>query len=424
MYYNSPIYSCSKNKQCHVGFIYFILVEIIPTTILFLLLLFFNVNLTTGAVYTLIFYVQILDALSFDDYGKLELHNAVKIPLIILRAVYGIANLRFVRHKSLSFCIWEGATMMDIIILKYAVAVYSIILILGTLMLLKVYSLYMCIKLCKKCGKRNIRYSVVHSLSAFIIICYFHMLRTSIALVSCVEIKTYGNKKIKEVAMFDGGLECYSKEHLQYMIPAMISLTILSIPPLLLITEPLFLLVTSKIGLNMQFNCWTTIRDVFKPFLDSFQGCFKNNCRMFAGLFFVYRIALGNFLLTSNNSDDHYNYALVSLMVIVLIHAMVRPFEKEWHNKLDLYLLLTMLTVVFLSHLNATTSRVSRNLLVTCQVIISSVPFVLFTIRYIVKIIRKKCKNKNETDELDLVSQEVIFAKLESKVTYSYRSLD
>ena len=432
VFYNSPSYSCKPDNDCNAGFGLFILSEIIPTTVLFLFILFFNINLTSGSVYTLIFYIQILDVFSIDGYGHLQFSEPVKLFVNFFQIMYGIANLRFFRIEGLSFCIWKGTRTLDVIYLKYAVTAYAILLILGTVALLKVYSLYMCIRLCKKCGRRNIRYSVVNSLSAFILICYYHMINTSIAIVYCVAIKMSGKQLVKKVVMLDGDIPCFSSDHLLHITIATFSFAIISIPPFLLVTEPLILKLNSKFNLKIRFSCLNKLRIIFKPFLDSFQGCFKNDCRIFAGLFFGYRIVLASILVLSPKINDQYNPAIIMLIIIILIHSIAKPFAIDWHNKLDIFLLLNLLTIIFLTDINVGSNVAnewpeSNNLIASIQIILSLAPL-LIAIVYIGSKIKKryihKFENRRRYDtQLDESCQETIFAKLDSPRTGNYEAL-
>ncbi len=423
VYYNSPIYSCQADNNCNAGFGWLLLSEIIPTTLLFLFILFFNVNLTSGPVYTLIFYIQILDVFSIDGFGHLQFNRPVQFLVKFYKILYGIANLKFFRIEGLSFCIWNGAKTLDVMILKYAVTAYAVLLILGTIALLKVYSLYMCMKLCKKCGRRNIRYSVVNSLSAFVLICYFHMINTSIAIVYCVEMKTSGKRVVKKVLQFDGNITCFSKQHLVYILIATVSFTIISILPFLLVTEPLILKLNAKLKLKMHFYSLNKLRIVFKPFLDSFQGCFKNDCRIFAGLFFAYRIVLIGMLVVSSPKSDQYFIPILTLIIIILIHSIIKPFATNWHNKLDIFLLLNLLTIIFLSYVNIgyDMGNVSKNSIACVQLIIGSAPL-LILIGWIGKKIKTRCnhrfgKRSNYDAQFDLSGQDTIFAKIDSNRT-------
>ena len=173
LYYHSLSYTCGRETKCHVGFVLYLISELVPVTILFLLILFFNVHLTSGALYTLILYAQFFDALTINGFGVIEVNSSLLAMFHVLGFIYGWADLSFFNIEQLSFCVWKGATMMDYFMLKYATTIYALLLVISTVSALKMYSFYACIKLCNKCGRRNIRHSIVNGLSAFLVLCYF-----------------------------------------------------------------------------------------------------------------------------------------------------------------------------------------------------------------------------------------------------------
>ena len=59
-YLHSPNYQCGESTHCQYGPLLYVISEIIPVTGLFLVILFFNINLTSGAMYSFIFYSQII----------------------------------------------------------------------------------------------------------------------------------------------------------------------------------------------------------------------------------------------------------------------------------------------------------------------------------------------------------------------------
>ena len=425
VYYNSPQYSCKENNLCNVGIWFFLLGEIIPTTCLFLIILFFNINLTSGSVFTMIFYVQILDSFSENLAGFFKFNEHISTIFELYKILYGIPNMRFFTLEPLSFCIWEGANIYDVITLKYAVTAYAILLVLGTIALLKVYSLYMCIKVCKKCGRKNIRYSVVRSLSAFLLICYYHIVHNTLVILRCSEIRTTDNKLVKKVASFDGEISCYSKKHFKYMVLPLISLVLIAIPPLVLILEPIIMKLSDKIKIKRQFTLVNRLRLLLKPFLDSFQGCFKNNCRIFAGLFFVYRLMLGNWFITATNIYIQVSYVLATIIIIIIVHIIFRPFATPWHNKLDTFLLMNLLSIILLSYISVSindtvwSTKKTHTQIALVKFALASAPFVYIGI-YLATFIKRKYKinfrcREIKKNQLLITSHEEIFAKIDER---------
>ena len=174
VYYHSPYYSCKEETSlCTYGIVFYILSELLPVTVLFLIILIFNIHLTSGALYSFIFYAQVLDTLYVDAFGALHFNSTFSKLLNVYKVIYGIFDFNIFIAEKLSFCIYKNVTVLDLFLFQYLTIIYALLLILVTIVILKVNSLYTCIKLCHKCGRRNIRGSVINGLTAFLVLCYF-----------------------------------------------------------------------------------------------------------------------------------------------------------------------------------------------------------------------------------------------------------
>ena len=353
VYYHSPTFRCGKAaaELCSYGAVFYILTEIIPTTILFLVVIIFNIHLTSGLLYSFIFYTQSLDVLNIDAFGAIRFGASTKTVLELYKVVYGIFNLKFLNVNSISFCLREDMNVMDSLIIQYLTIIYALFLILVTLLILKINSLYSCIKLCHRCGRRNIRGSVINGLTAFIVLCYFKCIEITYKILIPVYIVKNG-VHFRTVALFNGELEYLKQDHLNYAIPAFICLFVIILPPpVLLLSESLLMMLNrySKIKRNFLTYFLHRIRLKALPFLDSFQGCFRDNCRCFAGLFFIYRICLLCPYFFSGRVSHDYISALIILFVILIVHSFCHPFQNSWHNKFDIFLLIDLILVNMLT---------------------------------------------------------------------------
>ena len=52
VYYHSHEFTCGDSTNCQYGIPIYIVSELIPVTIIFLVILLFNISLTSGALYT------------------------------------------------------------------------------------------------------------------------------------------------------------------------------------------------------------------------------------------------------------------------------------------------------------------------------------------------------------------------------------
>ena len=342
-YLHSPNYKCGESTHCQYGSLLYIISEILPVTGIFLLILFFNINLTSGALYSFIFYAQIVNSILYQSYSGTLVYffNALKV-------IYGIFDLDMLDIDQLSFCLFKRATIMDLMLIKYLTTLYALFLIIITILILR-FNSYLCIKLCHKCGRRNIRGSIVNGLTAFLVLCYFHCLVITLHILVPSNVMGVGGQILKTVPLYNGDLSYMSGSHLNYVIPALICLTVIILPPpIILLSEPLLVKVSGVLNIRRNAVTYTLhiLRMKLKPFLDSFQGCFKDNCRCFAGFFFLYRILLV-LIPVYLPEDTFWNIMAkeILLCLILLLQIVTFPFEKKWHNHIKSFLLVDLLMI-------------------------------------------------------------------------------
>ena len=83
-YYHSTSFYCGSNDLCHLGWLFYILSEIIPVTTLFLVVIVFNISFTSRPLNGVIFFIQMIDTL------KINAENIIWFdrPLYTLAQVY------------------------------------------------------------------------------------------------------------------------------------------------------------------------------------------------------------------------------------------------------------------------------------------------------------------------------------------------
>ena len=317
-YYHSPSYQCGSIENCRYGIIYYALSELLPVTVLFLIILIFNINMTSGAVYTFILYSQLITVTSIDAFGAIKTGTGTILQFLtsVYSILYGIVDMNILNIDNLSFCLHESFSIMDLLIIKYATTLYALFLVTVTIVVLKLNSFYTCIKLCHKCGRRNIRGSVINGLTAFLTLSYFQCVNTTYTILIPVVLQGKGLKSMATVPLFAGNMPYMGKDHLKYAIPAVLCIIIVILPlPLILLMEPILVKLSSKIRRRVFVYYFHKLRLKLKPFLDSFQGCFKDNCHCFAGLFFLYRVLVFLPMLHSQNIIKSYMYITIQLCI-------------------------------------------------------------------------------------------------------------
>ena len=72
-----------------------------------------------------------------------------------------------------------------------------------------------------------------------------------------------------------------------------------------------------------------------KRLFDSFQGCFKDNLRFFAGLYFLYRWTILLIDMNTINYGSYYTAVTIALLAILILHVLCQPYIMSVHNVID-----------------------------------------------------------------------------------------
>ena len=104
-------------------------------------------------------------------------------------------------------------------------------------------------------------------------------------------------------------------------------------PPTILILEPILTKLFSMDCFTSTPPKWyyNRLRLKLMPFLDSFQACFKDKHRYFAGLYFLYRLLFPISCILIEGPQHYYGYVICLFMFITFLHVFLQPYKKRWH---------------------------------------------------------------------------------------------
>ena len=174
-------------------------------------------------------------------------------------------------------------------------------------------------------ARRSRRISTIISRGIIHVICLLLLISyTSIASTSLLLMRPLNFLGIDKVYTYlSPDIEYLHGRHLAYAIVGMLcTVSIVIGLPLLLTLEPF---------LNHKINFIK-----IKPFLDQFQGCYKDNLRYFAGYYMICRLIIIVIVVVNSSNDFVANYMLIIVCgTIALVHGMVRPYSNEILNKFD-----------------------------------------------------------------------------------------
>ncbi len=426
-HFHSPQLECKSSKYCFLGWPLYLISEILPVTIIFVVILFFNVPFTSGILNGFIFYSQVVEMLPTNTYYHNQLDIFSEVLNRVHYLIYMTFNLKPLEMKELSFCIYSSQSALDIIALNYVTLIYSFVLLLFLFLIIS-KNKFCCLRICKRFIQFfNFEQGIkVHGLIAFLILCYANCARTSLLLLISENLYAKEKKFIRSVVYYNGELEWMMGKHLGYAIPAIIVLILVcGIPPLLLLIYPSHFRLLSALKIDQLPLTRVIMKplDKLKPIFDSFQGCFKDHCRFFAGLYFIYRLLIIMIVMLFNIQDASFLLELLFILMIFL-HALFQPYKKSTHNTIDMliFINLSLINTITLYNINNMDLDPSVTILVITGVI-RNMFILLPAIIVMIYVLKKKCSCHGLREVLPhsttAASEEVEFFEFEAK---EYRS--
>ena len=177
-----------------------------------------------------------------------------------------------------------------------------------------------------------IRRGAIRSICFILILVYTSIADTSLQLLRHLkfadtnELYTYLSPDVKY----------FTDRHVIYVIIAILFEMVMVVGlPVMLLFEP-------------YVNRWINFTRI-KPILDQFQGCYRDKCRWFAGVYLLSR-QLILIIMVINFVNYYIALYLLTLLcvIIVLLHYHVQPYKSGALNKFDGFILLLLVLVVSL----------------------------------------------------------------------------
>ncbi len=347
--YHSHAYSCRPDKRCNLGVLFYIISEILPLIIFFLVVIIFNISFTSGALNGFILFAQMSDTIDLNAGGTINLHRRIMFVTYPYKLIYRMFNFDFFSLDVLSFCLWKHATTMDALIMKFVTITFALLLIV---LIIFIFNTWKFRVWCHWFRSRTLKAAFTHGLSTLLIVSFSQCARVSFFILSPTSLNV-GVSDTIPVVFYSGNLKPFIGKHLKYAIPAVLFLFFLVVTPLLwLLSYPLLF---KFLGIcNMSESKFSAYLSRLFPveLLDSFQSCFKENHRYFAGLYLLYRfIPLVIFANVHRLLQIHVILA-VQFLIMFTLHSVVHPYKSNNHNGIDSFILADLSLVNILTTYN------------------------------------------------------------------------
>ena len=411
---NSPTSTCHKCKNVQLGILYLMLSYILPVSILFYVIMSYNVRMTTGVISAFLFCSQIIGSHSY--YPSLQANT--NLPFIvsnIVISIYSITNLEFFQHDAFSYCLFSNAGSVDILAFKLFLSFYPIFLIL-TYFLLRRYCTWKhrCFQYCRLSSK-----SVTHGVSAFLVLCFARINILAFGILRHTELFYILNgTSYKRMVHFQGNIEYFGEPlYNVYAIGSLFALAIIiTIPTMILVLHPILINIAihfewGETKLILLVNKLLLIHKL-KPVLDTFQGDYKDKLHYFAGLhFFLYKIIFFCIVVMASTANVSRLYLLVTIyfLVILVIHVLAMPFKRFINNAAYSFVYFIMIMTTTIEYHFFSTDNSPKELILI-EILLSLLPLVCIVVycswRLSISVMAywKKHKQKHSSDQIPLVS--------------------
>lgn len=348
----SDTYECitpCKNHWANIA--KYLAVEFIPTTIFFLLILYFHIAVTTGPANGFIFFSQMITVpieVIFLRYGLqiFFLHNSSEAYYTnaleqVVIAPYSIWNLDFYRIFNASVCLSEDLKVINVLALRYVSAVYPLVLLLIAYFFIELQAMnirpivWLWKILCFPCTRwRRVwkaKTSIVDAFATCALLSYNKFMYVSFLLLAHSDV----NGQKEKVLNFDPSVTFFSKEHVPYVVLSVIIILLFGVFPPLLLTFYQFKHCKSCLE-RLQLR-----QPGLEQFIEIFQGCYKDGTdgtgdrRYFAGLYFVFRVVILLVFSQSKEVVTLLTYKAVVSIIFLFICAISQPYKKALYTFID-----------------------------------------------------------------------------------------
>ena len=400
-------YKCANCSEPWSGVALYILVEFVPITIFYLLILTFRISMTSAPMTCFILYSQLMVYVIFKDPVTISTlitqshYSSVVYFVIIVGTFYGIWNLDLLKYIVPPFCISHKLSIIHIEFLNCVSAFYPLILVFLTWICVELHSqnfrpLVVLWKPFHRCFVRlrkeyyDTKHDVVDVFATILLLTYSKLNYQLVQILSSQYIILNGVAHTK-VNLYDPTIVYMSNKHLPYVTVSLLILIILVIPPpfiLLLYPTKTFSRVLTKLKVTGRYTI------ALETFVEKFYGCYTNglngtkDTRSFSAIFFILRPAV---VLIYEIRALHLFYHTLILAIalfvgVSLLIAYVKPYRKSYMNLLDTLLLLH---IALLCLLVASSFKRSTVFIAICEILLFTIPMIIFLLIFVAKFVMR-----------------------------------
>ena len=357
-------FECAECSNYKNNWLKYILIAYLPLTIFFLIVIAFRFNAMSASMNLFVLLCQIISCPAalglFSIFVKFTQNNPpdpdlnVVLVFYFLSSIYGIWNLDFFRMLYKPFCLHPNLSILHILSLDYAIAVYPLFLIFATYFLIKLHDRFEVFQfLWKPAGwlftqinqQWKTSTSLIEAFGTFFLLSYVKIINISFNILIPVQLYNVSGNTVGFYVYYNGSMEYFGTDHLPFAMLAIFMFVTFNLMPLLLLS------LYPCQCFQSCLNCCRLNSQVLRTFMDAFQGCYKfepYDCRYWSAFYLFLRIAIlcifaytksGYFLLVTG----------ILLLPLTSLLVVVRPYRQNVYNNTDVVLFLTVIQICFSS---------------------------------------------------------------------------
>ena len=357
-----------KCQKCHwYGLPLYLLLELVPITIFFLLVVTLHINIAVPPLTAFVMFYQAVANVVPSDPLIYNYAAGTCMPLLKAGLFFsGIWSLDFFRSFIPPFCVSDKLKNIDVYMLAYLSGLYPLLLVVIAYTLIEMHArncrllvwIWKPFGICCARLRRswNLQSSIMNALATFLLLAYTKLLFVSFTILyprELIEVTYTKNEySTHTVLQMDPEVPFFGRTHIPY---AMFSILVL----IVFIFFPAFLLALYPTRFSGLFHCCCNQRrsHALRAFVECYQGSFKDgtggtwDLRWVSSLYLFLRIILiAQFL--AFQMKDWFEFAAYNEIIIIfaasLFILILQPYKSSTMNVLD-SLILTLMGIICLA---------------------------------------------------------------------------
>ena len=351
--YGISVYSfghpCAKCDSSHLGVLWYVLLELLPTSVLYVIVVLFSIRTTSAPLAGLVFFSHVVvNAMR----GRIALYISLmystnRFTYVLLQTLMflcGIWNLDFFRFAFPPFCVSEAIGNIHAVVLEYISALYPLVLVFFTFLMIELHAhnVRPVVWLWKPFHKYfvhfnrswNIKRSTITAFSTFLLLSYTKVIFVSFGLLYKTSVYNSNGTVISQSLRFDPKLQNFGTAHSPFAVIAIIIIMVFTVPPILLLA-----LYPTRLFQKSLRCCRCRATQAVHMFVDTYQGCFKDGTngtcdyRALSVVYLLLRFALLSLyiqdaeVVTSGLSLFMFS---ILFMLISLFLGTVKPYKHNY----------------------------------------------------------------------------------------------